>query len=79
MKKYFLIVAIALILSKAFAFAGSIKLSNDTLFCDLVYDEVGTLKSQTSDISDLNVIKTLVLSGYKRCRNLLSERRARSE
>lgn len=64
MKKYFLIVAVALILSRAFAFAGSIKLSNDTLFCDLAYDEVGTLKSQTSDISDLNLIKTLVLSGY---------------
>ncbi|SHL73183.1 Leucine rich repeat-containing protein [Xylanibacter ruminicola] len=44
--------------------AGNVKLSNDTLYCNLNYDEVGTLKSQTSDIPDLNVIKTLVIGGY---------------
>lgn len=44
--------------------AESVHLSNDTLYCSLAYDEVGTLKSQTSDISDLNQIRTIVLCGY---------------
>ncbi len=64
MKNRILFAVFALILSKAFAFAGSVRLSNDTLYCNLSNDEVGTLKSQTSDLLDLNVIKTLVLSGY---------------
>ena len=64
MKNRILFAVFALILSKAFAFAGSVRLSNDTLYCNLSNEEVGTLKSQTSDLLDLNVIKTLVLSGY---------------
>ena len=46
------------------AYAGNVRLSNDTLYCNFDYDEVGTLKNNTSDISDLNVIKTLVIGGY---------------
>lgn len=44
--------------------AESIHLINDTLYCNLSYNEVGTLKSQASSIPDLNFIKTIVLGGY---------------
>lgn len=44
--------------------ADNVRLSKDTLYCDFSYQEVGSLKSQTSALSDLGVIKTLVLSGY---------------
>lgn len=58
-----LIIAIALFIS-AIANAESVRTSNDTLFCNLTGSEVGTLKAKTSSISDLNVIKTLVIGGY---------------
>ena len=45
------------------ATADNVRLSKDTLYCDFSYQEVGSLKSQTLALSDLGVIKTLVLSG----------------
>lgn len=51
-------------LAVAKANAESIRLSNDTLYCNLSTAEIGSLKSQTSGIPDLNKIKTLILGGY---------------
>ena len=62
-RKNFVFMAIALFIS-AIANAESVRLSNDTLYCNLSSSEVGTLKAQTSNISDLNAIKTLVIGGY---------------
>lgn len=62
-RKIFLYMAIALFIS-AIANAESVRLSNDTLYCNLSSSEVGTLKAQTSSIPDLNAIKTLVIGGY---------------
>ncbi len=64
MKKRDLFVTIVSLLSITSIQAQSVRLSNDTLYCNLSYDEVGTLKTKTADISDLNVIKTLVIGGY---------------
>ena len=64
MRKSFLLVTVLYLLFIASVQAQSVRLSNDTLYCNLTIDEVGTLKAQTADISDLNIIKTLVLGGY---------------
>ena len=64
MRKSFLLVTVLYLLFIANVQAQSVRLSNDTLYCNLTIDEVGTLKAQTADISDLNIIKTLVLGGY---------------
>ena len=63
-RKSFLLVTVLYLLFIANVQAQSVRLSNDTLYCNLTIDEVGTLKAQTADISDLNIIKTLVLGGY---------------
>lgn len=60
----FLLVSISSLVISLSGFGENVRLSNDTLYCNLSYDEVGTLKSQTSSIADLNVIKTLVIGGY---------------
>lgn len=44
--------------------ASDVHLSSDTLYCNLESTDVGTLKERASQISDLNVIKTVVLWGY---------------
>lgn len=44
--------------------ASDVHLSSDTLYCNLESTEVGTLQERASQISDLNVIKTMVLGGY---------------
>ena len=44
--------------------ASDVHLSSDTLYCNLESTDVGTLKERASQISDLNVIKTMVLGGY---------------
>lgn len=44
--------------------ASDVHLSRDTLYCNLESTDVGTLKERASQISDLNVIKTMVLAGY---------------
>lgn len=44
--------------------ASDVHLSSDTLYCNLESTDVGTLKERASQISDLNVIKTMVLAGY---------------
>ena len=57
MRKSFLLVTVSYLLFIANVQAQSVELSNDTLYCNLTIDEVGTLKAQTADISDLNIIK----------------------
>ena len=44
--------------------ASDVHLSSDTLYCNLESTDVGTLKERAPQISDLNVIKTMVLGGY---------------
>jgi len=60
----FNIIIVGFMLFSISVFADNIKLSNDSLFCNFSYQEVGSLKSQTSNLADLNVIKTLVIAGY---------------
>ena len=45
-------------------YASDVHLNSDTLYCNLESTDVGTLKERVSQISDLNVIKTMVLGGY---------------
>lgn len=61
--KNIIILVIGLIVSVCVK-ANNVYLSNDTLFCNLTSSEAGTLKTSVESISDLNTIKTIVLTGY---------------
>ena len=59
-----ILIIVTFLISSYNALAENVRFSNDTLYCNFSYEEVGTLKNKCSSISDLNIIKTIVLSGY---------------